>query len=136
MPAAAISCRKMIDMLKCKFSGFNILGTNCCLFSGIASEDYNVKKRVAHKTISAVNTANGFSGNEKILNSGFSVVRNIYTAVLIVKSRIHKNRLAPNINAVFSEHAKHCRNSAFNSSLSVFSSIIGVSSQTPTPEAV
>ena len=98
--------------------GFLCLGR--CVFTCISAENNNVKKRVAHKPVSAVDTANGLTCNIQIFNSGHTVCANVKSAVLVMEGRIYKDRLLANINSVLAKHSHHSRNSLFDSTLTVF----------------
>ena len=83
----------------------------------VATENYNVQKRVAHKSVSAVNTAYRFACHEQVFNRGFAVAVDIYTAVLIVQRGIDEDRFFADIDSVLIEHTEHCGNTFHNSAL-------------------
>ena len=56
--------------------------------------------------------------NVEVFNAGAHTCNvNVYTAVLVVKGRVHKYRLLANINTVACEHTHHSGYSLFDSAL-------------------
>ena len=79
----------------------------------------NVKKGIAHQTVSSMNTACGLSCRQEVWNrlgEAFSV--NLKTAVLVMQRRIDQDRNLSHINPIVHIHTEHCRDSLLNGSLS------------------
>ena len=55
--------------------------------------------------------AHRFACYEQVADGGFTVAVDVDTAVLVVKRGVNENRLFPDVDAVFCEHAQHCRDS-------------------------
>ena len=79
---------KAVDMLKGELSCHNVPAVSRRRLARIASEDDDVKQRVAHKTVSAVDSADSLARDIEILNVGrHAVGTDVKTAVLIVERR-------------------------------------------------
>ena len=105
-------------MIQIHFSKLYLFAFCSSLFTGISSKYDYVQKRVAHQSVSSVDSACSFSCNQKVLDFFCkSVSINFQTTVLVVKSRIDHDRHFSHINAVVHVHTEHCRDSLLNSSL-------------------
>ena len=58
------------DMFKRKLTNGNVLASRTCALTCDSAEYDNIKKRVAHKAILAVDAANSFACDEEVFNVG------------------------------------------------------------------
>src|SRR5699024_5892041 len=78
--------------------------------TSIAAEYDDIQQRVAHQTVTAMDTANSLTGNIQVFNAALAIGSNIDTAVLIMQSRVNQDRFLADIDIVFSKHTHHSRN--------------------------
>ena len=71
-----------------------------CMLTGIAAEHDDVQQTVAHQTVTAVDAANGLTGNQQVGDSlGEAFTADLQTTDLIVRRGIYQNRELSHINA-------------------------------------
>ena len=88
-----------------------------CFFTCISSEYNYIKKRVAHQSVSSVDSACCLSCNQKVRDFFCKAVSvDLKTTVLIMKGRVDHDRDFSHINAVVHVHTEHSRDSLFDGS--------------------
>lgn len=90
-------------MVECEPSDLYLGSPLCRTLTCITSENDNVKERVTHQAVSAVNSSDSLACDKEIVYAALTVCGDINTAVLIVERRINENRLTADINAVLAE---------------------------------
>ena len=106
-------------MIQVHFPKLYLFAFCSCLFTGISSEYDYVQKRVAHQSVSSMDSACSFSCNQKVRDFFCkSISINFQTTILVVQSRVDYDRHFSHINAIVHVHTEHCRDSLLNSSLS------------------
>ena len=125
-------------MVECEPSDLYLGSPLCRTLTCITSENDNVKQRVTHQAVSAVNSSDSLACDEQVFYAaGSSVCGDINTAVLIVERRVNENRLFADVNAVACRtyaSSQGCCSSMVPSPPMI--SIIGVSSHTALPAPV
>jgi len=76
----------------------------------IASKYDDIQKRVAHQTVSSMNTADSLSCYKQVVDYFCkSVSADLKSAVLVVQCRVYKNRKFSHIDIIFHVHTEHRR---------------------------
>ena len=119
MDAGSIKlCSVPGNMLKGRSSELNLWCSLCSALSCVASEDDDIKKRVAHQTVASMDTAGALAGDKKVVDGSSALGIDLDAAVLIVLGRIYRDRYLSHIDAILQEHSQHSRDSCFDGTLS------------------
>ena len=107
-------------MIQIHLSKRYVLGFCCSSFSCIAAKYNNVKQRVAHQTVSSVDSSDSLACYKQVVyRIGEAFAVDFQTAVLIMQGRINQNRLFSHIDTILHEHTEHSRDSLLDGSFSV-----------------
>ena len=108
------------DVLERELSGsLGALSLSRRAHTRISAEHDNIEEGVAHEAVSAVDTARDLARRVEVLNVGSAVNGDIETAVLVVESRVHEDRLLADVDAVLAEHTHHRGDALLDSALAV-----------------
>ena len=121
MDAGSLGFRlKAVHMVEGQLAGLHGLALLAGVAACAASEDDDIKQRVAHQTVPAMDAPNGFTGHKEVLHTGHVVGGDVQAAVLVVEGGVDQDGLLSDVDAVFAEHPQHGGDALFDGALAVF----------------
>ena len=94
---------------------FYVFAFCSCFLTCVSTEYDNIQKGVTHQSVSSVDSACSFSGNQKVRDFFCeSVSCDFQTTVLIMQCRVDQDRNFSHIDTVVHVHTEHSRDSLLN----------------------